>query len=113
MLQGVFVSAVLQGSSSAVAGPSMPRQGVRLFFLDSPGRIGKTFVLSAIQYFLRARRWQVIAVATSAVAAVLLDGGRTAHSVFKISIPVTAESTFNFFANSDKGRTLQQVDLII
>ncbi|CDF36554.1 unnamed protein product [Chondrus crispus] len=100
-------------SSSAVAGPSMPTQSSRLFFLDAPGGTGKTFVLSAIQDFLRSRPKQVIAVATSAVAAVLLDGGRTAHSVFKIPIPVSAESTCNFSTNSDTGRTLQQVDLII
>ncbi|CDF37706.1 ATP dependant DNA helicase PIF1 [Chondrus crispus] len=85
----------------------------RLFFLDAPGGTGKTFVLSAIQDFLRSRPKQVIAVATSAVAAVLLDGGRTAHSVFKIPIPVSAKSTCNFSTNSDTGRTLQQVDLII
>ncbi|CDF35745.1 ATP dependant DNA Helicase Pif1 [Chondrus crispus] len=113
MLPGVSVSAFLQGSSSAVAGPSMRTQNSRLFFLDAPGGTGKTFVLSAIQDFLRSRRKQVIAVATSAVAAVLLDGGRTAHSVFKIPIPVSAESTCNFSTNSDTSRTLQQVDLII
>ncbi|CDF40018.1 unnamed protein product [Chondrus crispus] len=113
MLPGVSVSALLQGSSSAVAGPSMPTQSSRLFFLDAPSGTGKTFVLSAIQDFLRSRPKQVIAVATSAVAAVLLDGGRTAHSVFKIPIPVSAESTYNFSTNSDTGRTLQQVDLII
>ncbi|CDF37017.1 ATP dependant DNA helicase [Chondrus crispus] len=100
-------------SSSAVAGPSMPTRSGRLFFLYAPGGTGKTFVLSAIQDFLRTRRKQVIAVATSATAAVLLDGGRTAHSVFKIPIPVSAESTCSFSANSDTGRTLQQVDLII
>ncbi|CDF37506.1 partial DNA helicase [Chondrus crispus] len=111
--QRVSVSALLQGSSSAVAGPSMPTQSGRLFFLDAPGGTGKTFVLSAIQDFLRTRRKQVIAFATSAVAAVLLDGGRTAHSVFKVPIPVSAESTCSFSANSDTGRTLQQVDLII
>ncbi|CDF36188.1 ATP dependant DNA helicase PIF1 [Chondrus crispus] len=66
MLPGVSVSALLQGSSSAVAGPSMPTQS----------------------NFLRSRPKQVIAVATSAVAAVLLKGGRTAHSVFKIPIPI-------------------------
>ncbi|CDF37673.1 unnamed protein product [Chondrus crispus] len=74
---------------------------------------GKSDYRRCCRYFLRTRRKQVIAVATSAVAAVLLDGGRTAHSVFKVSIPVSAESTCSFSANSDTGRTLQQVDLII
>ncbi|CDF36818.1 partial DNA helicase [Chondrus crispus] len=93
--------------------PEARAQHGRLFFLDAPGGTGKKFVLSAIQDFLRTRRKQFIAVATSAVAAVLLDGGRTAHSVFKVPIPVSAESTCSFSANSDTGRTLQQVDLII
>ena len=92
LLPGVSVSALLQGSSNAVAGPSMPARSGRLFLLDAPGGTGKNFVLSAIQDFLRARRQHVIAVATSAVAAVLLDGGRTAHSVFKIPNPFNAES---------------------
>ena len=48
MLPGVSVSALLQGSSSAVAGPSMPTQSGRLFFLYAPGETGKTFVLSAV-----------------------------------------------------------------
>ena len=113
MLPGVSVSTFLQGSSSAIAGPSMPTQSVRLFFLDAPGGKSKTFVLSAIQDFLRARRKQFIAFATSAVSAELLDRRSTAYSVFKIPIPVTAESTCNFSTNSDTGRTLHRVDLII
>ena len=71
----------------------MPTQSGRLFFLDAPGGTDKTFVLSAIQDFLRAGRKQVIAVATSAIAAVFLDGGLTAHSVFNIPIPLFSEST--------------------
>ncbi|CDF39089.1 ATP dependant DNA helicase [Chondrus crispus] len=93
--------------------PEARAQHGRLFVVDAPGGTGKTIVLDAIQDFLRTRRKQFIAVATSAFAAVLLDGGRTAHSVFKIPIPVSAESTCSFSANSDTGRTLQQVDLII
>ena len=113
MLPGVSVSALPQGSSTAVAGNSMPTQSGNLFFLDAPGGTGKTFVLGAIQEFRRARRKQVIAVATSAVAAVLLEGERTAHSVFKILIPVSTQSTCNFSTNFNTGRTFQQVGLII
>ena len=76
-------------------------------------RAERNYLTSAIQDFLHARRKQVNAIATSTVAAELLDGGRTAHSVFKILIPVSAESTCNFSTNSDTGRKLQQVDLII
>ena len=70
-------------------------------------------MFSAIQDFLRARHKTVIAVATSAVAAVLLEGGSTARSVFNIPILVSSESTCNFSTNLDTGRTLQQIDIII
>ena len=41
MIPGVSVSTLLQGSPSAVAGPSIPTQSGRLFFLDAPGETGK------------------------------------------------------------------------
>lgn len=111
IIPGVSVSALLGGPSAA--GASTQAQDGRLFFLDAPSGTGKTFLLRTIQDFLRCRRKKVIPVATSAVAAVLLDAGRTAHSVLNIPIPVTAESTCNVSANSDDGRVLKEVDLII
>ncbi len=65
----------------------------RVFLLDAPGGTGNTFETRAIHDILRLREKKVIAVTTSAVAAVLLDEGRTAHSTFKIPIPITAKST--------------------
>ncbi len=55
----------------------------------------------------------MIAVATSAVAAGLLIEGRTAHSTFKIPIPVTAESTCRISARSQLAQDLLDTDFII
>lgn len=107
------VSALLEEDSSTAAAPSAQTKSSRLFSLDAPGGINRIFVLRAIQEFFRTRSKQVTAVAMSAVAAVLLDGGRTAHSVFKISVPVSTKRACSFSANSNTSRALQQVYIII
>jgi hypothetical protein len=48
------------------------------------GGTGKTFLWGAIVTWLRAHEKIVLAVASSGVASLLLPGGRTAHSRFKI-----------------------------
>lgn len=47
------------------------------------------------------------------MAAVLLDGGRTAHSMFKIPIPCTDTSTCNVSIESRHAETLVEAHLII
>lgn len=85
----------------------------RGYFLDSPGGTGKTFTIRTIHALLRLRERNVIAVATSAVAASLLDGGRTAHSVFKIPIPCYAESVCSISLDSALAARIREADLII
>ncbi|XP_044599590.1 uncharacterized protein LOC123275503 [Cotesia glomerata] len=50
------------------------------FFLDAPGGTGKTFLISLILAKIRSNNGIALAVASSGIAATLLDGGRTAHS---------------------------------
>jgi hypothetical protein len=57
-----------------------------VFFLNGPGGTGKTFVYKAVCHHVRAEGWIVLCVASSGIAALLLRGGRTAHSMFKIPI---------------------------
>ena len=54
-----------------------------------------------------------IAVATSAVAVALLDGGRTAHSTFKIPILINYGRNCNVSASSQLARQLLEADLIL
>jgi hypothetical protein len=62
---------------------------------------------------LRAQGKIVLCVASSGIAALLLIGGRTAHSVFKIPIPVHDQSLCNFTKNSLIADLIRATDLII
>ncbi len=57
-----------------------------IIFLDAPGGTGKTFVLNLILAKVRLERRVALAVASSGIAATLLQGGRTAHSAFKLPL---------------------------
>ncbi len=83
-----------------------------VFFLETPGRTGKIRT-RAIHDFIHLRKKKVIAVETSAFAAVVLDEGRTAHSTFKIPIPIPAESTRSISARSQLAQDLLDTDFII
>ena len=62
------------------------RENHRPFFLEGkPGR-GKTFVVDAICSKLRSLNMIVLIVGSSALAATLYEGGRTAHNVFQIPV---------------------------
>ena len=54
------------------------------FFVSGYGGTGKTYIWNAIISYLRAHEHIVLTVAASGVASLLLPGGRTAHSRFKI-----------------------------
>ncbi|KAF0712672.1 ATP-dependent DNA helicase [Aphis craccivora] len=55
-----------------------------IYFLDAPGGTGKTFVISLILATIRSRSQIALAVASSGIAATLLERGRTAHSTLKL-----------------------------
>ncbi|KAM0879429.1 hypothetical protein ACQ4PT_034241 [Festuca glaucescens] len=57
-----------------------------LFFVSGQGGAGKTFLWNALVAYLRGYKRIVLIVASSGVASLLLPGGRTAHSRFKIPI---------------------------
>ena len=65
----------------------------RIFFGDGPGGTGKTFLYSMLLASVRARGGIALSVATSGIAALLLDGSKTAHSRFKIPIQLDDGST--------------------
>ena len=54
-----------------------------------------------------------LAVASSGIAAELLEGGRTAHSRFKIPIPINESSVCNISLQSDITKLIQKTSLII
>jgi hypothetical protein len=88
------------------------KQG-KAFFLHSAGGGGKTFVCNTIAATVRANNRVALTVASSAIAALLLDGGRTAHSRFKIPIPIHESSTCRIEKNGELAEVLRQTDVII
>lgn len=91
---------------SSVAAP-------KVFFVDGSGGSGKAFLYSAILAQMKASRRQVIVTATSGIAALLLEGGRTLHSAFKVPIPITHLSTCSISPESRIGRQIVTANLII
>ena len=81
--------------------------------MDAPGGTGKTFTIEVICDFLRLRNKNVICVASSGVAAILLKGGRTAHSTFKIPIPCGPKNRCNLAGHTDLVKKMKEVDLIV
>ena len=83
-------------------------------FVDAPGGTGKTFTFKAILAYVRSQGDIAIAVAASAIAAILLPGGRTSHSRLKIPIPCNDKGSFcGFTRRSEVGKLLLQTKLII
>ena len=59
------------------------QQGVFFFFFDAPSGAGKTFLISLILARIRSQNNIALAIASSGIAATLLDGGQTVHSALK------------------------------
>ncbi|KAF8798910.1 hypothetical protein BYT27DRAFT_7104078, partial [Phlegmacium glaucopus] len=58
----------------------------KVFFIDGFGGCGKTYLYQAICHALRAQHIIILCVASTGLACLLLPGGQTAHSMFKIPI---------------------------
>ncbi|KAL6581830.1 hypothetical protein OROMI_005844 [Orobanche minor] len=72
-----------------------------LFFVYGYGGTGKTFVWNTLSAAIRAKGEIVLNVASSGIAALLLPGGRTAHSRFGIPFVVYENSDCSIAAGSD------------
>ena len=94
---------------SAVEG----RSPQKIFFIDGPGGTGKTFVYNTLAATIRGSNKIVISVATSGIAAEQLDISRTAHSAFKVPIPIEKSSTCNIGRNSAQAHLIREAILII
>ncbi|XP_058726583.1 uncharacterized protein LOC131597942 [Vicia villosa] len=62
---------------------------------------------------LRSKKKIVLPVASSGIASLLLPGGRTAHSRFKIPVPTLETSICNINKKDDLAELLKMTDLII
>jgi ATP-dependent DNA helicase PIF1 len=85
----------------------------QLFFIDGPGGTRENFVENLLLANVRSRDRVALAVASSGIAAILHEGGRTSHSRFKIPLDIHSESLCNVSAQCDLANLLQITDLIV
>jgi hypothetical protein len=82
-----------------------------VFVLLSSAGCGKTVFANGVSASVRADGGTVVCVAASAMAAMLLTGGRTAHSALHIPIPAHDASMCNL--TYEERAALQRADVII
>jgi len=71
-----------------------------IFFLDTTGETGKTFLISLVLASIRAQSQIALAVASSGIATTFLEGERTANSAHKL--PLNSQMVDKLTCNSQK-----------
>jgi hypothetical protein len=84
-----------------------------VFFLGGCGGSGKTFVENTVLAKVRSTGKIALAIASSGIAATLLDGGRTAHSRFKIPIDIEARTVCNIRKGTHLADLMNETVLLI
>ncbi|XP_022041325.1 uncharacterized protein LOC110943902 [Helianthus annuus] len=84
-----------------------------VFFVYGYGGTGKTFLWKTLSAAIRSKGQIVLNVASSGIASLLLSGGRTAHSRFRIPLNLTEDSVCHIKPNGDVARLLHETNLII
>jgi hypothetical protein len=82
-------------------------------FSDIGGQDNLAHAKNLLLATVRGRGEIALAVASSGIAALLLEGGRTAHSMFSIPIPVEHNSVCDVEKESPKAELFRDVQLII
>ncbi|XP_029657357.1 ATP-dependent DNA helicase PIF5-like [Octopus sinensis] len=86
-----------------------------IIFLNAPVGTGKTFLLNLLLAKLKHNGDFAIAVASPGIASTVLDGGRTAHSTFKLPFNVAHQEnlTCHIIHSSDEATILNKYKLIV
>ncbi|GFV27687.1 ATP-dependent DNA helicase [Trichonephila clavipes] len=72
-----------------------PNKIRQCYFLDSHGGTGKTFLINLLLAKIMCEKSMAIAVASSGIAATLIDGGKTAQSAFKLPLNLHHSESVN------------------
>lgn len=94
---------------------SLDVESAHMFFLNGPAGTGKTFVYKTICNKLLSEGQIVLVVASSGIAAVLILGGWTAHSMFKIPLDdaLHKDSVCSVPKNGHLAELFRRADLLI
>ena len=83
------------------------------FVINAPGGCGKTFVFDCISTYVRSKGHIAICCASTGIAAWNLEGGRTAHSTFKIPINANSDSTSEIRAQSNEAAVIKESKVVL
>ncbi|KAJ1519223.1 hypothetical protein ONE63_011170 [Megalurothrips usitatus] len=105
-----YIKLIVQQSQSASPITTSPNA----VFLDAPGGCGKTLLCRVITAYLRLNKTVVICAASSGIAALNYDGGRTAHSTFGFPLEITdPRGVWSHTNGSQRGQFIKAAGLII
>ncbi|XP_035231014.1 ATP-dependent DNA helicase pif1-like [Stegodyphus dumicola] len=85
----------------------------KTFCVNAFAGAGKTFLFRTILHAVRGMGHVAVPVAWTGIAAVLLTGGRTVHSTFKLPVPILENSSCHVRQDSAEGRYLKTAKLFI
>lgn len=85
----------------------------RCIFVDAPGGTGKTFTFNAILAAIRCKGEIALAVASSGIAAILLELGRTFHSRFKASRRPAEGQSLDISAQTALAKLIRRCKVIL
>ncbi|XP_025408974.1 uncharacterized protein LOC112682560 [Sipha flava] len=107
---------IIEDSVLALGGQPLSQANLNnLIIENAPGGTGKTFLTNLILAKVRSTRDIALAVASSGIAATLLEGGRTAHATFKLPPNLTTSATpfCNISKQSNFAEVLKDTKLIV
>jgi len=83
------------------------------FFLNGSGGTGKTHLYQLLCHYFRSKPCIVLCVASTGIASLLLEGGRTAHLRFHIPLDIKENSVCDIRKNSKEADLIRQTELVI
>lgn len=88
-------------------------QGDGVFFIDAPAGAGKTFLIQCLLHMVRAAGHVALAVATTGITALELDGGGTLHSMLKAPMTTSPGCRLNIDARSAHATLIRLARIMI
>lgn len=107
--QRLVFDTIRESIDNGIIDPTVPR----IFFIDGPGGTGKTFLFNALLDYVRRKDEIALSVASTGAAALLIKGGRTSHSGFKIPLEVGPTSMCDISPRDGTASLLRRAKLIV
>lgn len=85
----------------------------KLYFIDGPGGSGKSYLHNVIIKVLENQNIDVLAMAWTGIAAILLKGGQTVHSAFQLPLNLNETTVCGIKVNSKRGLNILRKKVII